>query len=39
MLSPPEKQELLKNYPQAAPLIKRIYRSQKFIREEERYCL
>lgn len=39
MLSPSEKQELLENYPQAAPLVKRIYGSQEFIRGEERYCL
>lgn len=39
MLSPPEKQELLENYPQATPLVKRIYGSQEFIRGEERFCL
>lgn len=39
MLSLQEKQELLAHYPQATPLIKRIYGSQEFIRGEERYCL
>lgn len=39
MLSTQEKKELLTQYPQTAPLVKRIYGSQEFIRGEERYCL
>lgn len=39
MLSTQEKKELLTQYPQTAPLVKRIYGSQEFIRGEERFCL
>lgn len=34
-----EKEELLKEYPQAEPLIRRIYGAEEFINEKLQYCL
>ncbi|RUM94591.1 MAG: hypothetical protein DSZ28_02385, partial [Thiothrix sp.] len=39
ILSPQEKTQLLEQYPQAAPLIRRLYGSQELIKGIERYCL
>ena len=39
ILSPPEKDHLLAQYPQAALLVRRLYGSQELIRGIERYCL
>jgi len=39
ILSPHEKEKLLEDYPQAAPLIRRLYGSQELIKGIERWCL
>lgn len=39
LLSPREKDELLKNYPNAKNFLKRVVGSQEFIHGEERWCL
>lgn len=39
ILSPHEKEKLLEDYPQAEPLIRRLYGSQELIKGIERWCL
>jgi hypothetical protein len=39
ILSPHEKTQLLEEYPQAGPLVRRLYGSQELIKGIERYCL
>lgn len=39
ILSPKEKDALLEHYPEAAPLIRRLYGSQEMIKGIERWCL
>jgi hypothetical protein len=39
ILSAAEKDDLLKKYPEVAPIIRRLYGSQEFIKGIERYCL
>jgi len=39
ILSPQEKTQLLEQYPQATPFVRRLYGSQELIKGIERYCL
>ena len=39
ILSPQDKTQLLEQYPQAKPLVRRLYGSQELVKGVERYCL